>query len=61
MSFARQGIPMEDPQCVRCGACVHDCPTDVLRFGRVGKDGVSIEFDQVAARSVVASRSSESF
>ena len=61
MSFARQGIPMEDPQCVRCGACVHDCPTDVLRFGRVGKDGGSIEFDQVAARSVVSSRSSESF
>jgi NosR/NirI family transcriptional regulator, nitrous oxide reductase regulator len=25
---------MEDPQCVRCSACVQECPTGVLSFGR---------------------------
>ncbi len=35
MSFAQQGLPMEDPQCVRCSACVHECPTGVLSFGQV--------------------------
>jgi len=34
MAFANKGKPMEDPQCVRCSACVQSCPTGVLSFGR---------------------------
>lgn len=34
MNFANKGKPMEDPQCVRCSACVQGCPTGVLSFGR---------------------------
>ena len=49
MGFARRGIPMEDPQCVRCGACVHDCPTRVLRFGEVDGDGRVVRFDSLEA------------
>ena len=30
MSFANKGAPMADPQCVRCSACVQECPTGVL-------------------------------
>ena len=35
MSFAQKGEPMNDPQCVRCSACVETCPTGVLEFGQV--------------------------
>jgi ferredoxin len=35
MSFANRGLPMEDPECVRCSACVQGCPTGVLSFGQV--------------------------
>ena len=42
MAFANKGKPMEDPQCVRCSACVSSCPTDVLSFGRFGKNGEEI-------------------
>ncbi len=38
MNFANKGIPMNDPQCVRCSACVQQCPTGTLSFGRFGKD-----------------------
>jgi len=34
MNFANKGLPMEDPECVRCSACVQQCPTGVLAFGR---------------------------
>jgi ferredoxin len=34
MNFANKGLPMEDPECVRCSACVQQCPTGVLSFGR---------------------------
>lgn len=34
MAFANKGKPMNDPQCVRCSACVQQCPTGVLYFGR---------------------------
>jgi len=34
MNFANKGKPMEDPECVRCSACVQQCPTGVLSFGR---------------------------
>lgn len=39
MSFANKGEPMKDPECVRCSACVQECPTGVLSFGMVGSDG----------------------
>ncbi len=39
MNFANKGQPMADPECVRCSACVQQCPTGVLQFGRIGKDG----------------------
>lgn len=51
MSFANKGLPMEDPECVRCSACVQSCPTGTLTFGRVGRDGGPI-FDRVAASPV---------
>ena len=35
MNFANKGKPMEDPECVRCSACVQQCPTGVLSFGRL--------------------------
>ncbi|NJK91361.1 MAG: 4Fe-4S binding protein [Blastochloris sp.] len=34
MNFANKGLPMQDPECVRCSACVQQCPTGVLSFGR---------------------------
>ena len=33
MNFANKGIPMNDIECVRCSACVVNCPTEVLSFG----------------------------
>ena len=35
MNFANKGMPMADPECVRCSACVESCPTGVLEFGQV--------------------------
>ena len=35
MSFAQQGKLMEDPQCVRCSACITVCPTSVLDFVQI--------------------------
>lgn len=37
MSYANKGIPMNDVECVRCSACVVNCPTDVLSFGSLPK------------------------
>ncbi len=51
MSFANQGVPMEDPQCVRCSACVQMCPTGVLSFGRVGSAGLPV-LDRLPASPV---------
>ncbi len=39
MSFANKGKPMVDPECVRCSACVQECPTGVLEFGSIDRDG----------------------
>jgi ferredoxin len=37
---------MEDPECVRCSACVQSCPTGVLSFGQVDrKTGETIRTD----------------
>ena len=52
MSFANKGRPMRDPECVRCSACVQMCPTGVLSFGRVGKGGVVLAEDSLAASPV---------
>ena len=37
MNFANKGKPMEDPECVRCSACVQSCPTNVLEFGQIDR------------------------
>jgi polyferredoxin len=52
MSFANKGLPMEDPECVRCSACVQSCPTGTLQFGRFGRGGAPI-YDAVAASPVL--------
>ncbi len=52
MSFANKGLPMEDPECVRCSACVQSCPTGTLQFGRYGRDGQPI-YDRLAASPVL--------
>jgi ferredoxin len=36
MGYANRGIPMNDVECVRCSACVANCPMQVLTFGSVG-------------------------
>ncbi|MBH53356.1 MAG: hypothetical protein CMI18_03300 [Opitutaceae bacterium] len=51
MNFANKGMPMEDPECVRCSACIHSCPTGVLAFGRFCQNG-QIELDKVMASPV---------
>lgn len=51
MSFANKGLPMKDPECVRCSACVQSCPTGVLSFGRFdNRSGVVL--DRLAASPV---------
>ncbi|HEY3216403.1 MAG TPA: NAD(P)-binding domain-containing protein [Candidatus Eisenbacteria bacterium] len=52
MSFANKGLPMIDPQCVRCSACVHDCPTGVLQFGQVDRAGRLLSVDSLQASPV---------
>jgi ferredoxin len=44
MSFANKGVPMNDVQCVRCSACVVNCPTEVLSFGTQPKADTDNEF-----------------
>lgn len=39
MNFANKGMPMQDPECVRCSACVQECPTGTLAFGRIDRHG----------------------
>ena len=51
MNFANKGLPMEDPECVRCSACVQECPTGTLSFGRFGPGGEIIH-DKIAASPV---------
>jgi thioredoxin reductase/ferredoxin len=54
MSFANKGLPMADPECVRCSACVWVCPTGVLAFGEAGRDGTVIRLDRLSASPVAA-------
>jgi polyferredoxin len=50
MNFANKGLPMADPQCVRCSACVQHCPTGVLQFGEVSlRTGQILRLDRLAA------------
>ncbi len=54
MNFANKGLPMEDPQCVRCSACVQSCPTGVLSFGRVDRrTGAVLGTDRLVASTRV--------
>ncbi len=51
MNYANKGIPMNDVECVRCSACVVNCPTEVLSFGSLPKKDLNntsykkLEFD----------------
>ena len=53
MSFANKGAPMQDPECVRCSACVERCPTGVLQFGQVDRQGRTITLDLLPASPVL--------
>ena len=45
---------MEDPECVRCSACVQSCPTGVLQFGQLDlKTGNILALDTLAASPVI--------
>ena len=48
----QKGLPMADPECVRCSACVQSCPTGVLAFGRVNRRGETTAMDSLPARPV---------
>ena len=37
---------------MRCSACVQSCPTGVLAFGQVARDGSLISLDTLAASTV---------
>ncbi len=37
MNYANKGVPMNDVECVRCSACIVNCPMQVLTFGSVGE------------------------
>jgi NosR/NirI family nitrous oxide reductase transcriptional regulator len=52
MNFANKGQPMTDVQCVRCSACVQECPTGTLSFGRADRDGRPARLDALAASPV---------
>jgi thioredoxin reductase/ferredoxin len=43
MDFANKGIPLNDVQCVRCSACIVNCPLQVLTFGTVGSTDLQNE------------------
>jgi len=50
MGYANRGIPMNDVQCVRCSACVVNCPMQVLTFNelpRADLDNVSYHREHI--------------
>jgi len=51
MNFANKGRAMTDPECVRCSACVHSCPTQVLSFGQIDRNGATTKIDRLSATS----------
>jgi len=54
MGFANKGNPMTDVECVRCSACVQECPTGTLSFGIVDGAGRPVGLDSLAASPVRA-------
>jgi thioredoxin reductase/ferredoxin len=44
MNYANKGIPLNDVECVRCSACVVNCPTEVLSFGALPKGDTNNKF-----------------
>ncbi|HUI93583.1 MAG TPA: NAD(P)-binding domain-containing protein [Chitinivibrionales bacterium] len=54
MNFANKGVPMNDVQCVRCSACIVNCPLQVLTFGSVGS--ADLENDRYRKARVPLSR-----
>jgi thioredoxin reductase/ferredoxin len=52
MNFANKGRPMSDVQCVRCSACVQECPTGTLSFGRIDAQGRPAALDTLSASPV---------
>ena len=52
MGFANKGKPMTDVECVRCSACVQECPTGTLSFGMVDGVGLPASLDSVSASPV---------
>lgn len=58
MNFANKGLPMKDPECVRCSACVQECPTGVLSFGRYDGAGKIVLDDLPASPVLMAERES---
>ena len=53
MNFANKGMPMEDPECVRCSACVQSCPTGTLTFGQIDRrTGAVLSTDTLPASPV---------
>jgi len=43
MNYANKGIPMNDVECVKCSACIVNCPTEVLSFGSLLKSDLNNE------------------
>jgi thioredoxin reductase/ferredoxin len=52
MGFANKGKPMTDVECVRCSACVQECPTGTLSFGVAGPSGEPLSLDRLPASPV---------
>jgi polyferredoxin len=51
MNFANKGLPMQDPECVRCSACVQMCPTRTLSFGSLAENGL-VQLDDLTSSLV---------
>ena len=61
MNFANKGVPMADPECVRCSACVQSCPTGTLGFGQVEpRTLLVIRRDRLAASPVLMAEAKRS-
>lgn len=61
MNFANKGLPMADPECVRCSACVQMCPTGTLQFGSVDpRTGAILGYDELGASPVLMAESKSS-
>jgi len=53
MNYANKGIPMNDVECVRCSACVVNCPTEVLYFGaqsRIDPDNIIYKTEYIPTK-----------